>query len=60
MPTVQKHHNKTLRMGKKRMIPAFLDKMDLSLAGKTGMWSIIISVEGADGGRYMGKKSFPF
>lgn len=46
-------------VGKKRMILVFLDKMVLSLAGKTGMWSVIISVEGADGGRYMGKESFP-
>lgn len=30
--------------------------MVLSLSGKTGMWSVTISVEGADGGKYMGKE----
>lgn len=41
------------------MILVVLDKMVLSLAGKTAMRSVIISVEGANGGKYMGKESFP-
>lgn len=59
MSTMKKQCVKHLMVGKKMMILVFLDKMVLSLAGKTGMRSVIISVEGANGEKYMGKESFP-
>lgn len=59
MPAMSKYHVKTLVLGKKKRILVSYDRMVLSLAEKTGMRSLIISAEDADGGKYMEKDPSP-